>query len=129
MGKPAMMNSRLTGLRQSPTDAGVVSLRRKAVFPRGEREQDTPRPCLGPFVRQPDVRRHRRDRYCEVYNRAERVMARRVLMRASLAVWLLATSASVAAAQPALDYEFFKTSVQPIFLATRAGHARCIWCH
>ena len=37
-----------------------------------------------------------------------------------------------AAAQPAastLDYEFFKTRVQPIFLAKRAGHARCITCH
>jgi len=36
-------------------------------------------------------------------------------------------------AQPAvpstLDYEFFKTKVQPIFLAKRPGHARCITCH
>ena len=28
-----------------------------------------------------------------------------------------------------LDYEFFKTKVQPIFLAKRSGHARCISCH
>ena len=28
-----------------------------------------------------------------------------------------------------LDYQFFKTSVQPIFLATRPGHARCVSCH
>ena len=28
-----------------------------------------------------------------------------------------------------LDYEFFKTRVQPIFLAKRVGHARCIGCH
>jgi hypothetical protein len=28
-----------------------------------------------------------------------------------------------------LDYEFFKTRVQPIFLAKRAGHARCVACH
>src|SRR4029077_17705430 len=28
-----------------------------------------------------------------------------------------------------LDYETFKTKVQPIFLAKRAGHARCISCH
>jgi hypothetical protein len=28
-----------------------------------------------------------------------------------------------------LDYEFFKTRVQPIFLAKRSGHARCISCH
>jgi hypothetical protein len=28
-----------------------------------------------------------------------------------------------------LNFEFFKTRVQPIFLAKRAGHARCIACH
>ena len=33
------------------------------------------------------------------------------------------------AAASSLDYEFFKTRVQPIFLAKRPGHARCITCH
>lgn len=28
-----------------------------------------------------------------------------------------------------LDFEFFKTRVQPIFLAKREGHARCYVCH
>jgi len=28
-----------------------------------------------------------------------------------------------------LDFEFFKTKVQPIFLAKREGHARCYACH
>jgi hypothetical protein len=28
-----------------------------------------------------------------------------------------------------LDFEFFKTRVQPIFLAKRPGHARCVACH
>jgi hypothetical protein len=28
-----------------------------------------------------------------------------------------------------LDFEFFKTRVQPIFLAKRPGHARCYACH
>ena len=28
-----------------------------------------------------------------------------------------------------LDFEYFKTKVQPIFLARRPGHARCIACH
>ena len=32
-------------------------------------------------------------------------------------------------AKPALDYEFFKSNVQPIFLAKRQGHARCVSCH
>lgn len=29
----------------------------------------------------------------------------------------------------ALDYEFFKARVQPIFLEKRAGHTRCVVCH
>src|ERR1700726_938307 len=33
------------------------------------------------------------------------------------------------AAAKSLDFEFFKTKVQPIFLAKRPGHARCISCH
>lgn len=28
-----------------------------------------------------------------------------------------------------LDYQFFKTKVQPIFLAKRPSHARCVSCH
>jgi YVTN family beta-propeller protein len=60
-------------------------------------------------------------------------------MRASLAVFLFAAiSASAPAAQhpdssaatsSTLDFEFFKTRVQPIFVAERPGHARCIACH
>jgi hypothetical protein len=30
---------------------------------------------------------------------------------------------------PTLDFDFFKTRVQPIFLAKRPGHARCVACH
>jgi hypothetical protein len=30
---------------------------------------------------------------------------------------------------PALDFEFFKARVQPIFLYRREGHARCYVCH
>jgi YVTN family beta-propeller protein len=37
--------------------------------------------------------------------------------------------AQEAASKVALDYEFFKNNIQPIFLATRAGHARCVSCH
>lgn len=33
------------------------------------------------------------------------------------------------APSPSLDFEFFKTRVQPIFMAKRPGHARCISCH
>src|SRR6476620_3301928 len=32
-------------------------------------------------------------------------------------------------ADSSLDYEYFKTKIQPIFLAKRPGHARCVSCH
>jgi hypothetical protein len=32
-------------------------------------------------------------------------------------------------ARSTLDFDYFKTKVQPIFLAKRPGHARCISCH
>ena len=38
-------------------------------------------------------------------------------------------SAAASGASASLDYEFFKTRVQPIFIAKRPGHARCIACH
>ncbi len=34
-----------------------------------------------------------------------------------------------AAPATSLDFEFFKAKVQPIFMAKREGHARCISCH
>ena len=37
--------------------------------------------------------------------------------------------AATPAAAKSLDFEFFRTRVQPIFLAKRPGHARCIACH
>ena len=30
---------------------------------------------------------------------------------------------------PGFDYEVFKARIQPIFLAKRPGHARCVSCH
>ena len=36
---------------------------------------------------------------------------------------------AAAPARPTLDYEYFKTKVEPIFLKKRPGHARCISCH
>ena len=62
-------------------------------------------------------------------------------MRAALAITLTLVTpltvagvpapeqASSAAAPASLDYEFFKSNVQPIFLAKHPGHARCIACH
>ena len=51
-------------------------------------------------------------------------------MRIAMA-FVVALSAVGQAQSPdtSLDYEYFKTKVQPIFLAKRPGHARCISCH
>jgi hypothetical protein len=37
--------------------------------------------------------------------------------------------ASKTGGSTSLDYEVFKTKVQPILLAKRPGHARCVACH
>lgn len=49
---------------------------------------------------------------------------RQVLTIAALLAQQLAFSQA-----PTLDFEFFKQSVQPIFLKKRLGHARCMTCH
>jgi hypothetical protein len=41
----------------------------------------------------------------------------------TLADWVSAGST------PALDYDFFRTRIEPLFLAKRDGHARCVACH
>jgi hypothetical protein len=41
----------------------------------------------------------------------------------------LAGATLVSHAAAALDYEFYKAKVQPIFLAKRPGHAPCVMCH
>jgi hypothetical protein len=43
----------------------------------------------------------------------------------------LAVSNAITAAQtaPKLDYEFFKSRVEPVFLTKRPDHARCYVCH
>jgi len=46
----------------------------------------------------------------------------------STILFLLAAAPLGTRAQ-ALDYELFKTSVQPIFLEKRPGHTRCVVCH
>jgi hypothetical protein len=45
---------------------------------------------------------------------------------ALLATALLSSSALLA---QALDFETYKTRVEPIFLKRRPGHARCVVCH
>src|SRR6202521_1302713 len=52
-------------------------------------------------------------------------------MLSALLVWLrtLLPPQAPAPARASLDFEFFRTRVQPIFLAKREGHARCVSCH
>lgn len=38
-------------------------------------------------------------------------------------------AAPLSAAEQSLVYETYKTSVEPIFLKKRPGHARCVVCH
>ena len=48
---------------------------------------------------------------------------------ALMLVGVLIQQPAAPSSRPALNYEFFKTDVQPIFLKKRPGHARCIACH
>jgi hypothetical protein len=51
----------------------------------------------------------------------------------SMLLWILAAALTQPPPAPApssaLDFEVFRTRVEPIFLAKRPGHARCISCH
>ena len=51
----------------------------------------------------------------------------RILLIIALAVIVPASSAF--AAEVALDYDFFKSQVEPIFLKKRPSHGRCYVCH
>ena len=43
---------------------------------------------------------------------------------------LVAIAAPVAAQQkPALDFDFYRSRVEPVFLAKKEGHTRCVVCH
>jgi hypothetical protein len=52
------------------------------------------------------------------------------VVHATIGSLVLTAFAAAAQSPPAtLDFDFFKTRVQPIFTAKRPGHARCISCH
>lgn len=42
---------------------------------------------------------------------------------------LIAQEAPTSSSKSSLDYEFFKTRVEPIFLKKRPTHVRCYFCH
>ena len=47
----------------------------------------------------------------------------------ALAVSVALQAGAVSAAEPSLDYQFFKSRVEPIFLKKRDEHVRCYVCH
>ena len=51
------------------------------------------------------------------------------MRRLSIAGALVVAAMGGVSAQATLDYDYFKTKVQPILVAKRPGHARCISCH
>jgi hypothetical protein len=50
-------------------------------------------------------------------------------MRRSSILTVFILLSPLAAQAQALDYEFFSTRVQPVFLEKRPGHTRCVVCH
>ena len=52
-----------------------------------------------------------------------------IMVSVALLLGVFAQQPASAPPSPTLDFEFFKTRVQPIFLAKRPGHARCVACH
>ena len=53
----------------------------------------------------------------------------RLLVLAVLVMCAGSISAQQPSATPALDYEFFKARIQPVFTTKRDGNARCVSCH
>jgi hypothetical protein len=47
----------------------------------------------------------------------------------AVAALLILSMTAVTALAQGLDYETYKTRVEPIFLQKRPGHARCVVCH
>jgi hypothetical protein len=48
---------------------------------------------------------------------------------ATVAVAALALASATVSEAATLDYDYFKSKVQPIFVAKRPGHAPCVMCH
>ena len=46
-----------------------------------------------------------------------------------IALGLILVAASASAAEVALDYDFYKNRVEPIFMKKRPTHGRCYTCH
>ncbi len=54
---------------------------------------------------------------------------RALIFAVALAAMAVSNSMTPARTAPKLDYEFFKSRVEPVFLTKRPEHARCHVCH
>ncbi|MGB9216812.1 MAG: hypothetical protein WCC42_16510, partial [Pseudolabrys sp.] len=52
-----------------------------------------------------------------------------ILLSAVAAIAPALPAAVSAQPKPVLDYGFYKNRVEPIFLAKKNGHTRCVVCH
>ena len=50
-------------------------------------------------------------------------------LAASSGALVLTAQQPSSATKASLDFEYFKTQVQPVFLTKRAGYTRCVVCH
>jgi hypothetical protein len=57
------------------------------------------------------------------------MQGRALIIAAVLAAMAVSSSITAAPTVPILDYEFFKSRVEPVFLTKRPDHARCYACH
>jgi hypothetical protein len=57
------------------------------------------------------------------------MQGRGLIIAAVLAAMAVSNSITAAPTVPKLDYEFFKSRVEPVFLTKRPDHARCYACH
>jgi hypothetical protein len=58
-----------------------------------------------------------------------RMSVRALISGAVLVALAVSTAITAARTAPKLDYEFFKSRVEPVFLTKRPDHARCYVCH
>jgi hypothetical protein len=57
------------------------------------------------------------------------MLVRALMIVAVLAALAVSNSMTTAQTAPKLDYEYFKSRVEPVFLTKRPDHARCYVCH
>jgi hypothetical protein len=59
----------------------------------------------------------------------EDAMAGRLYVMLALVTTMTVPCGALAQPKPALDFGFYRSHVEPIFLAKKEGHTRCVVCH